>query len=115
MRKDRCLSPTRPEIKEINNSISKELGLKNQSIYTKDLVEKIQLFASLNSLDQQEAIKPKYRGQLLDYLRKAYKINTFYETPLYQDAQQFLDTIEGLGEPIEASKESVERIKQMLD
>ena len=115
MRKDRCLSPTRPEIKEINNSISKELGLENQSIYTKDLVEKIQLFASLNLLDQQEAIKPKYRGQLLDYLRKAYKINTFYETPLYQDAQQFLDTIEGLGEPIEASKESVERIKQMLD
>lgn len=51
MRKDRCLSPTRPEIKEINNSISKELGLKNQGIYTKDLVEKIQLFASLNSLD----------------------------------------------------------------
>lgn len=115
MRKDRCLSPTRPEIKEINNSISKELGLKNQSIYTKDLVEKIQLFASLNSLDQEEAIKPKYRENLLTYLRQVYKINTFYETPLYQEAQQFIDTIEGLGEPIEASKESVERIKQMLD
>ena len=115
MRKDRCLSPTRPEIKEINNSISKELGLENQSIYTKDLVEKIQLFASLNSLDQEEAIKPKYRENLLGYLRGVYKINTFYETPLYQEAQQFIDTIEGLGEPVEASEESVRSIKQMLD
>ena len=115
MRKDRCLSPTRPEIKKINDSISKELGLENQSIYTKDLVEKIQLFASLNSLDQEEAIKPKYRENLLTYLRQAYKINTFYETPLYQEAQQFINTIEGLGEPIEASEESVRSIKQMLD
>lgn len=115
MRKDRCLSPTRPKIKEINDSISKELGLENQSIYTKDLVEKIQLFASSNSLDQEEAIKPKYRENLLGYLRGVYKINTFYETPLYQEAQQFIDTIEGLGEPVEASEESVRSIKQMLD